>query len=450
MRPHQLMLTCLAAAATLPAQSAPRPTTWVHTHCPTMPDLGGALVNPAFEQGLVGWTVSVLGGAARPGTVTVENGKAVLAENASFLVSLVQRFRVPASPDTFCFDFEPIPGFDRTANGIPDAFEVHLLDDNLVPVVPTWDPLATSFFNMQEDGTVLRGATTTWDGLRATVDVRHLQPGTMVTVFVDLIGGDRDEGSRVRVDNFDLPTCPTNVPPVLLSGPAGRRVRTHAGGLAQFDLTFGPPEQLQNIVRIEVEAFGLGNFTSDPPVLGPSGTVSCRFQPDALQITTGGPPHVVRITAFDDCTTPLSLAVEIDLEVCTCPADAATSAYGDPWPGTLGNPVFTATLPSVCGAVRFAHSNTLGTPGAGCLWLADRGADLPTVWGGRLYVDPGSPFLTPHAYPLPVAGAEVVIPIPCGATALCGWRAYAQAFQLDPGASHGISGTHGIELVLGN
>ena len=440
----------LLLAAALASQS--RPTTWIHTSSPILAESNGPLRNGDFSDGLNGWTLDVQGGGAAPGRVTVPNGAAVFEEGDAFLVSLVQSFTVPQEPDTLSFTFEAVPGFDTSHAWIPDAFEVQLLDDTLQSVVPTWDPLATSFFNVQEDGTVFRGTSTNWDGLTATVDVRHLAPGTHLTLFLDLIGADQDTASGVTVDGICFSTCPNNQPPVKLTGPTNDRVKTHAGGDASFTLTFGPPESTQNISAIEVMAHGLANFTFDPPTLGATGAITCRFRPDASQITTnGGAPHTVRITAWDDCSTPLSVFVDIDLEVCACPADADAIPYGAGWPGSNGVPTLTATaLPSMCGTTRLFQSNSMGVDGGGCLWFGSARSAVSSSFGGTFHVDPDDVHLIQWTYDLPAAGRELTVGVPCTEIALCGVSVFCQAFQLDPGASDGIAFTAGVELVVGN
>ncbi|MBK8101406.1 MAG: hypothetical protein IPK26_30355 [Planctomycetes bacterium] len=244
-------------------------------------------------------------------------------------------------------------------------------------------------------------------------------------------------------------TCPGNLPPDLTSGPPNNTVRTHVGGNGGFVLTFGPPEPVQQIARIDVESFGLANFSFDPPTLGITGQVVCHFTPSAAQVTTGGAPHVVRITAWDDCTPSLSRVIDINLEVCTCATAASVSTVGPGWPGTLGVPALTSSLPTPCLALQLQHQNALGTDGTGCLWIGVTGVMSPTPFGGMVYVDPWLGPAGVHAYVLPVAGATVAIPVPCAATILCGQVVFAQAFQLDPGASHGISATAGLRLVVG-
>ena len=96
--------------------------------------------------------------------------------------------------------------FDENAIFIPDAFEVGLLDANNLPLVDPWDPLATTFFNMQEDGAIHTGSTTTWDSVNniVTVDLTGVTPGTVATLYFDFIGADEDVGGHVTIDDVVL------------------------------------------------------------------------------------------------------------------------------------------------------------------------------------------------------------------------------------------------------
>jgi hypothetical protein len=173
--------------------------------------LRGAAVpaNGTFDTDLSGWAPSEAGGAATPGSIVAEGGRAVFREGDSFLITLEQTFVMPAGVSILTFEVYFDPGFDLGDNFIPDAFEVSLLDGGFNSVVPTWDALATSFFNVQEDLTLNLGPTTQFDGVIVTVDVSGVAPGTVVTLFFDLIGADADTASGVQVDN------------VLLGNPAG-------------------------------------------------------------------------------------------------------------------------------------------------------------------------------------------------------------------------------------
>ena len=165
----------------------------------------GPFQNGDFSLGLTGWTASQSGGGASAGSATVVSGQALLLEGDSFLVTLEQEFTIPAGAVDLWFDVSLSPGFDLTAAGIRDAFEATLLDaQDLVPVVPPWSSLATSFFNMQEDQTVSVGSTTIWDGTTVRVGLGGVVPGSDVILFLDLIGGDTDTGSGLRLDNVQV------------------------------------------------------------------------------------------------------------------------------------------------------------------------------------------------------------------------------------------------------
>jgi len=167
---------------------------------------GNAIVNGSFSDGLNGWTVSEIGGFVSPGSVTVEAGLAVIREGDSFIVTLQQAFVVPENATQLKFEFFDLPGFDTSASFIPDAFEVSLLTPAFQSIVPTWDPSATSFFNVQEDGTVLRGSGVQWDGVMACVDLTGVPAGTQVILYFDFVGADADTAGGVSVDNVEVRT----------------------------------------------------------------------------------------------------------------------------------------------------------------------------------------------------------------------------------------------------
>ncbi len=161
-----------------------------------------ALTNGDFGNGLSGWQIEVVGhGADRlPGQVLAAGGVATLVENQSFRVSLAQTFRLGDTAQ-ISFDITRL-ALDLPAGGLPDAFEVSLLDANQHSLVPTVDALATSFFNANP-GMVQTAAGVQFDGSRVTLDVSTLAPGTEVTLYFDLIGHPPGTGSRVGIDNID-------------------------------------------------------------------------------------------------------------------------------------------------------------------------------------------------------------------------------------------------------
>ncbi len=164
------------------------------------------ITNGRFSTGLSGWTASQSGGASAPGSVTPVAGQAQLLEGDSFLVTLEQTFQVPAGAGYLGFRLTLLPGFDRNDSFVPDAFEAQLLDAaTQTPVVPPWDPQATSYFNLQEDQTANLGSGTTFDGTTVVVDIHGVAAGRHVTLFFDLIGADADTAGGVRID--DVVTC---------------------------------------------------------------------------------------------------------------------------------------------------------------------------------------------------------------------------------------------------
>jgi hypothetical protein len=162
---------------------------------------GVDIANGDFSSGLDGWSASESGGTANPGGVSAEAGAAVLAEGDSFLVTLQQTFTLPPGAGAIALDIFLTPGFDAGAALIPDAFEVTLLGPSGEPLLAPWDSLATSSFNLQEDGTANTGAHSTWDGRKVLLDITSVPAGTTATLYLDLIGGDTDTGSVIRADN---------------------------------------------------------------------------------------------------------------------------------------------------------------------------------------------------------------------------------------------------------
>lgn len=159
------------------------------------------LTNGDFADGLNDWDTSILPLGPNPGSVTVVGGVARLREGASFLTTLSQTFCVPPGATELRFRLLGAV-FDLSATGgIPDAFEVALLDASFLPVVPTWDPAVSSFFNVQEDGTTYAAGGVQIDGQTITVDVTGVTPGVPVTLFFDLIGGDADRLGFVDLDD---------------------------------------------------------------------------------------------------------------------------------------------------------------------------------------------------------------------------------------------------------
>jgi len=104
--------------------------------------------------------------------------------------------------------------------------------------VPTWNLLATSYFNVQEDLTLLfdPAAVSLEDlstgGRRVSLDVSAVPAGTVVTLYFDLIGADADTMSGVSIDNV---TLLAGEPPVCDAGGPYEVVCEDGRGMVRLD-----------------------------------------------------------------------------------------------------------------------------------------------------------------------------------------------------------------------
>ncbi len=225
MRPNRIValgaaLACTALLSAVPTHAhdgspsaedatAPTPTTlWRGPGTTTPSSWSGTaeagLVNGDFADGLDAWSAAESGGGSAPGAVLGVDGEARLFEGDSFLVSLAQSFVLPAGTTSLSFDVLQVPGFDLTDNFLPDAFEATLLTEGGFPAVDPWAPFATSFFNLQEDGSTNLGSGTTFDGTRVSVLVDAVPAGETLTLVFDMIGADGDTAGGLAVDTVTL------------------------------------------------------------------------------------------------------------------------------------------------------------------------------------------------------------------------------------------------------
>ncbi len=210
----RLSLGFFAAGARIPASRVGRGWALAATLLLSWP--AAALENGTFADGLTGWTIVERGGGADPGSVVAVTGGAELRERSSFLVTLSQTFLLPKYAKTLTFTVSPAPGFDVTASGIPDAFEVALLGPDGTSVLPTWQNGATAAWGVDERATQrLASGASALLGV-GSLDVSGLATGATVTLVFSLIGGDTDPGSAIRVSGvgFEL----SNRPPVADAG----------------------------------------------------------------------------------------------------------------------------------------------------------------------------------------------------------------------------------------
>ena len=162
------------------------------------------IVNGDFSNALIGWTTDIQGNRAGEisGKIESAGGVARLVENGSFLVSLQQTFTIPDAPVSISFDVDV--DLDSPAGGVPDAFEVSLLDAANNSVVPTFKANTTSFFNVNPGDQNSLASGVTFDGSRVTLDITAVPADTEVTLFFDLIGNPPGSGSVVVIDNVDI------------------------------------------------------------------------------------------------------------------------------------------------------------------------------------------------------------------------------------------------------
>jgi YD repeat-containing protein len=192
--------------------------------------------NGDFAEGLTGWTIgSQIGGLTPdPGAesrINALGGVAQLWEHESFLTSLHQTFTIPPSPQTISFDVVAL-GLEAALGGVPDAFEVSLLNEAGQSLVPVFRPEATSFFNANPEGAVAWAAGVVWDGRHVTLDIASLTPGTRATLVFDLIGNPPGRSSVAAVDNVRIE--PDHLPsdsftPMLVGGGFGASAGIAAG-----------------------------------------------------------------------------------------------------------------------------------------------------------------------------------------------------------------------------
>jgi len=124
---------------------------------------------------------------------------------------------------------------------------------------------------------------------------------------------------------------------------------------------------------------------------------------------------------------------------------AARVAYGSGWAGSLGTPALTASADPILGtSISVDATNSLGAATVGLLILGGYPIDEPTGLGGSLLAAPE--FLVPMS--IPVTGSSQLGTLPVDPV-WSGIELFLQVLEVDAGASHGVSFTPGLELILG-
>lgn len=267
---------------------------------------GSGVTNGGFSAGLSGWTAVQLGGGAAPGSVSAVGGRAQFLEGDSFLVELNQTVIVPAGATTLRFDLLQVPGFDLSAQFVPDAFEAALLDANLQSVVPTWNALATSYFNMQETGAINAGPGVSVSGSLVSVDISAVPVGTQVTLYFDFIGADADTAGGVQIDNVRIQTPPHFDPP----SPCGQTVSAQVGTAVALQFAASDLDPL-DVVTLTIQ--GLPSWANFTPVAGNPALGILGGTPGFNQ--AGTYPLVLTATDQGGLSEQCSLTIQVDSNV---------------------------------------------------------------------------------------------------------------------------------------
>jgi RHS repeat-associated protein len=160
------------------------------------------ITNGRFSQGLTGWTSQIEGqvDSLSAGAITVTGGRARFQEGESFLTSLQQTVEIPADAESLTLDLTQL-ALETSGTGIPDAFEVSLLDSNFQSLVPIHQANATSFFNVNPGGITSAAPGVTFDGRLLTLEISEIAGANNATLFLDLVGNSPGAESSVVVDD---------------------------------------------------------------------------------------------------------------------------------------------------------------------------------------------------------------------------------------------------------
>ena len=127
-----------------------------------------------------------------------------------------------------------------------------------------------------------------------------------------------------------------------------------------------------------------------------------------------------------------------------CECGSNTWSYGNGWPGTDGIPALEALSDPVAGGVfQLQVGNTTGKLAHGCLVAGPDVANLDLGIGGLLLVSEATA-VKPFTVPAGLSTVEVPIsPFSCGVRVALQW------VLVDPGASHGLALSPGLEVLVG-
>lgn len=169
---------------------------------------------PCGFDSFAGWAIDAGGGG---GSAELVDRRIVLREGTSFQVQASRSFVVPAAPTTLDFRFEGLNFDPRDSSFINDAFEVALLGENGVSLVPTFKAGRDAFFNVTEGLSPALGSGAAQTGGTVALDVSTLIPGTTATLVFRLVNNDDDTLSSVAIACLDLDWTPAPIAAPLLA-----------------------------------------------------------------------------------------------------------------------------------------------------------------------------------------------------------------------------------------
>ncbi len=272
-------------------------------------------------------------------------------------------------------------------------------------------------------------------------------------------GGNTSEAASIAVSvlqdhtstQFPQPVSPAVL--VAFSSLAGNLAAPNGSGNYDIFLQQGAPCRAPAIVAQPQDV----SVTCAPLVLKVDATgtgLKYQWRQDDVDIEEGRHPWLHLIDYCADAAGDYDVRVSNDcgsvvsqVATVTVMPTALDSSYGTGWPGTLGVPTLTASAPPKMGEmIDIQLGNSVGVTTFGAFYLGFQPESLLTPKGGTLLVK--SPYLFTANLPIFWPFTPVPFDIPCQSI-FCGLTMYMQTLQLDPGASHEISFSPGLELTLG-
>jgi hypothetical protein len=264
------------------------------------------------------WSISQSGGSATGhGSVTVQDGRAVMREGDSLLVSMARTFEVPPNVSALQFTYENL-NFDTSDPGfINDAFEAALVDSQGHTLVHSFATSRDAFFNIAEGQPEALGSEATSSNQSVTLDLSGVTAGTQATLILRLVNNDADVQTSVEIACVAIPGVVVNQPPTVTvalandtapEGPAGDPYRHDL--LTNDPTVIGTTSDDQGIIQLDVQVDG-GAFLDVTSALNPDGTYIVN--PGSLS------PGLHRVTIRATDTEGASSEAFLDITVNTPP-----------------------------------------------------------------------------------------------------------------------------------